>query len=523
MAKTASRRLYELIHRLSASEKRYFRMYVAREAGGATEEPKYLRLFRLIEAQDSFDDETLVRELYPDLQQQDKKFSELKAYLYKLIVATLRNYDERSSVEYRLKNSLLDLRTLFRRGLYDHCRTLLRKTEKTARRYERFTAQLELLDWQRRLFYAQRTLLKHQAALKDINEREAALLRDRDLKNRQRNLFYETLLHLRRDVLHATEEEDFLRELPRHPLLREEPPTTGFWAQVYRLKTWSFYHYALKQYPKFYEKGKQLLDLFERHRHFIVEEPGEYVAVINNHIVACGHLNRFEEIAEVIEKIPDYQQITIYEKQQAFRTYYNTKLRLLIQRGEFGQGLKLIDRQRRELERENLPEIRQSGFYFRYFYIYFGTGDYDNALEYLNRWLDLPRSEGRRDLQSIARILQLLVHYERENWVLLESLLRSTERFHAKQQQVMTLERSITATIRTAYQLPDPRSRGPVFQKLLDEIARVREQPAERALLGLFDLESWARSQLTRRDFGEVVREKFTRSVAADDGPSGDL
>ena len=524
MAKTASRRLYDLIHRLSPSEKRYVRLHLRRDvAERPEEEPKYLRLFRSMEQQEAFDDDALAQDLYPNLERHDKKYSELKAYLYKLIVATLRSYDERSSVDYRLKNTLLDLRTLFRRGLYDHSATLLAKAEKLAARYERFDTLLELCSWKRKLFYAERTFLKNQATLEALAQREQELIDLQEIEHRHRTLFYRTLLHLRRDVLHASSVSDFLQELPGHALLDQKRIPEGFWARVYRLKTLSFYHYALKDYPEFHRHGRELLTLFESKRHFIVEEPGEYVAVINNHIIACGHLNRYREIEAIIEEIPKVQQLTIYEKQQAFRTYYNTKLRLLIQRGEFEEGRTLIDRQQREFAGGGLPEIRQSSFYFRYFYIYFGTGDYDHALDYLNRWLDLPRSAGRNDLQSLARILQLLVHFEMENWVLLESLLRSTDRFHAKQSAILQLERSITGTIRTAYQLPDARARTEVFQRLLAQIEAVREQPDERALLGLFDLESWVRSQLTRQSFGEVVRAKFTRSVSTDDEASAYL
>ena len=133
-----------------------------------------------------------------------------------------------------------------------------------------------------------------------------------------------------------------------------------------------------------------------------------------------------------------------------------------------------------------------------------------SALDYLNEWLNLPRSHARRDLQRLARVLNLLTHFEMENFMLLESLIRATERYHSKHGRVSKVERTTMQTIRTAYQLPE-RERQPVFIRLRDRLHELRQQPEERSVLELFDLESWVTARVERRSFAGVVTEKFRR------------
>lgn len=506
VAKTASRRLFDLVRTLSPSERRHFTRYANSHAKGS---PKYRQLFDLMLRQEVFDDAALSRRLYPELPPGAKKFTELKAYLYDLILAALRSYDEKSSVAYRLGNALLNLRTLFRRARYGDCWTLLRKTEKLARRYEDYSTLLDLLSWEKRLIYAEATFVESRKRLLEIETRERSYLERSEEVRAYQNLFFQTLLFIRRTVLKQPEGETFLSKLPEHPLLRTERTPVAFRAQIYCLKIRSFYEYVHRDYQRFHTHNQSLLDLFEQRPELIREEPGEYVAVINNQIIAAGYLKKYDEVEALVERIGRYSSVTKYEARQAFRTYYDAKLRLHIQRGEFREGLETLHRQQRDFEKHRFTDIRPSSYYFQYFYLYFGNEEYGTALDYLNEWLNLPRSQARRDLQSLARILNLLTHFEMGNYVLLESLVRATERYQSKLERVSKVERSVTQTVRAAYQLPGKRERQPVFIKLGKELTQLKKIPEERSLLELFDLESWVAAHVERRSFASVVAGKF--------------
>ena len=139
MPKTPSIKLFHLIKSLTGSEKRYFKLFV-RDTGGKTS--KYIQLFEAIEKQETFDDEALRALVYPTEAIQSRKYSELKAYLYELILKSLQSYDEKTSVEYRLQHILSSIKVLFKRALFEDCKELLTKGTKLAKKYERFHALL---------------------------------------------------------------------------------------------------------------------------------------------------------------------------------------------------------------------------------------------------------------------------------------------------------------------------------------------------------------------------------------------
>ena len=83
MAKTPSNKLFHLVKSLSGSEKRYFKLFVSAKENGNN---KYEQLFDAIDTQAEFNDDALRLTIYGDEPIETRKFSELKAYLYDLIL-----------------------------------------------------------------------------------------------------------------------------------------------------------------------------------------------------------------------------------------------------------------------------------------------------------------------------------------------------------------------------------------------------------------------------------------------------
>ena len=102
---------------------------------------------------------------------------------------------------------------------------------------------------------------------------------------------------------------------------------------------------------------------------------------------------------------------------------------MCIMKGAFDEGVEAIEKHLKDVQKFDRASFEKDSFYFQYFYIYFGIEDFEQSLDYLNEWLNLPKSIDRQDLQSLARVLNLIVHYELGNSLLVDSLLRSAYRF----------------------------------------------------------------------------------------------
>ena len=108
MPKTPSLKLFNLIKSLSGSEKRYFKLHAT---GNRTDKSsKYLLLFDAIDTQNNFDDEILKKIVYKNEPITSRKYSELKSYLYDLILTALQGYDEKSSIDFKIKGLLQNIK-----------------------------------------------------------------------------------------------------------------------------------------------------------------------------------------------------------------------------------------------------------------------------------------------------------------------------------------------------------------------------------------------------------------------------
>ena len=128
MPKTPSNKLFNLINSLSGSEKRYFKLFVNKNQ--RSKDNKYILLFDAVDAQDISNDEALRKIIYPNQEIQSRKFSELKNYLYELILKSMQGFDEKTSIEYKLKGMLLNIKVLFKRSHFEDCIEMMNKAKK---------------------------------------------------------------------------------------------------------------------------------------------------------------------------------------------------------------------------------------------------------------------------------------------------------------------------------------------------------------------------------------------------------
>ena len=516
MPKTPSDRLFQLIHSLTGSEKRYFKLF-ARDGEGA--DNKYLRLFEAIERQAEFDEEALKKAVYGSEPVEGRKYSELKNYLFESILKSLQGYDEKTSTEFRTKSALLNLRVLFRRSRFEDARYLLGKARKLALQYEQYTALLEMIEWEKKIAYASTDIAYLDAELSRLEREEQSYLEQLGNLSTYRNIFLQLLTSLRKDAsLRREEQSRFIHELLKHPRLQHPGQATSHQARIYYYRILSVASYARKDAQAFYDNNKQLIRLMEERPDLLREDVSEYISALSNMSLSCGMLNRHEEVREILEKFRQIRPNTIDDELKIHRQYYMIRFGLCIARGDFAEGLLALQAHQQEVKRFREDLFRKNTFYYQYFYIYFGNGDFENALAYLNEWLSLSGNIERKDLQSVARILNLIVHYEMGNTLLLESLLRSTQRFLKKEEHMSDYERAVLHFIKAVIRAAGRAEEKKAFQLLRDQLESLYEQTAERPTLDLFDIRSWVESKILQMPFAEVVRRRYQASINDPDG-----
>ena len=503
MAKTPSARLYDLIHSLTGTEKRHFKLY-AREGDN-----KYNLLFDAMEKQDVFDDYALQELVYPGENIQSRKYSELKAYLYDLILQSLQRYDEHASVDFRIKGYLQHVRVLYRRSRFAEAVDQLAKARRVAIQFEQYTALLEILNWEKQLAYANMDVAFLTAELSRISKEETEAYRELHLCTRLRNLFFELWAIIRQDPAPGQSARQRLLKWKENLDLPETATLTSYTSSVLSLRLQSLMHYAGGEQKAFYRTGKDLLDLMESNRHFLEEDVSEYISALSNFMRSCGELNRIAELEESLEKLRRLKPNTPDDELKIHRQYYQIKFALCIQQADFQEGMRALDNHLQEKEKFNPAFFDRQAFFYTYFYICFGAGDFDRALSFLNQWLQSDKGIERQDLQALARILNLVIHYELGNSVLLDSLLRSTYRFLKKRNSLHQVEQKFIEGIKEAIEAGSAKTERMAFEKLGEEYKRLAaSSPQARKLLTRpFHLLAWVDSKIRNQPFYKSLSE----------------
>jgi tetratricopeptide (TPR) repeat protein len=509
MPKTPSSKLFDIVKSLSGSEKRYFKIFInSKEAANN----KYVQLFDAIDAQVAFDDEVLRQAVYGSSPVETRKYSELKAYLYDLVLKSLQSYDEKSSVDYSLKKMLLGVRTLFKRSHFDDAKDLLQKAKKLALEHEHFNSLVEILDWEKRIAYAQTDIAFLDRELERLTLEERQYLEQLTNISDYRSIFFKILVSIRKDVSRGRRQQAELATLMDDPLMKDEHMPRSHMARVLFFRIHSIYYFSTSNFEEFYRSSKSLLALMERNKAALKEDVSEYISALNNHIISCGWLERYDEVRQTLDKLIKVKPITTDDRVKIHRQYYMNKFRLCISTGEFEEGMTALRRHLKEMGKFDKKLFNKNSFFLQYFCIYFGVGNFEKALDSLNEWLKvMAGSIERKDLQSLARVLNLIIHYELGHTILLDSLLRSTYRYLNKENRLSEFERKMMGFIKDAGKPHTKKEMRQTLEALKKDFEHLSQSPSY-GVFELFDIISWLESKISGRTFAEVVKERFQRS-----------
>ncbi len=516
MPKTPSIRLHELINSLSGSEKRYFSIFVSKQSSNKSGKVnKYIQLFNIIDKQAIYDEEVIKATIYPNQILGSRKFSELKHYLYELILKSLQAYDEKTSVDFKLKSMLNNVRVLVKRSLYDHCDDILAKTKKLAYQYDQFLIVLEVLKWKKQIAYSQSNISFLNKELDNINEEEHQLIEKITQHRDYQTLFFQFLISLKRDAIARNDERlEELELLIRNASLDISEFPEFYEAQVLFYRIHGIYHSSTRSYTDYYSTNSALIDLMEAQSNFLKEDPSVYISVITNQIFSCGMLRKYEEVNQNLIKLRNIQPITNDDKYKIFLHYYLNKMVLCTENGSFTEGVQLIEE--REQESKQFPKTKSlfgMNYCLVYSYLYFGAEHYDEALEWLNQLLDYSDNLQRQDLQSVARILQIIIHYELGNSLYLESLLRSTYRYLRRRNRLYAFEQRIIKFIKKSRNIVTRRALKDEFIKLRADFVIMLNNPKEGSILRYFDFISWLDSKIEEETFAKTLQNKYKTEV----------
>ena len=143
---SSERLLFDLIHSLTKSEKRSFKLFAKRS--GERQSAKFVLLFDIMERLEEYDEEVIRKKMGGVTKTQ---FANQKVHLYAQLLASLRQSYLNHDIDIQLREQLDYIRLLYKKGLYDQSLRLLTRAKNTTGQYRKDLFQLSLLDYEKQI------------------------------------------------------------------------------------------------------------------------------------------------------------------------------------------------------------------------------------------------------------------------------------------------------------------------------------------------------------------------------------
>ena len=495
--------LYDLIHSLTKSEKRFFKLHSALQSG----EKNYLRLFDAIHAQEAGYDEAALKKQFAKETFIQHLPSE-KNHLYKLVLKALRAYHAESSVSGQLKQQVSNIEILYNKSLYEEASKVLIRAKKVAKENERYYLWFELLSWEKMLLeeaYQSGNFSNDVGGL--IEEEDMVLSKLRNLA--AYHILYAKINYVFRSggYVRTPEEHAIVEEISDHPLIKGKNTALSDRAASICLYTQGFCFWARRDWDTSYAKFKRAKEILDNRPLLRMDLPKRYVRTCY-YIVQCEiELRKYADAQDNINHLrslasePGFNDIDI--KQQIFNSSWLGEMRLLDRKGEYEAAIameKTIMQQMGRMQREYELEFR-----FLLSTAHFGVGDLSRSLHWLNRLLNDPEPTLRQDLFTSAKMFNLVVHYEMGNNELVEYISRSTKRFLTKRSRAYGVEAALVEHVRKLAKASGSEAKRELFLSLQAKLNELMEDPDESTVLKYFDICAWVRSKVQGVSMAEAV------------------
>lgn len=496
--------LFQLIRSLTKSEKRHFKLFVSKYSTG--ESSTYLKLFSAIEKQKMMDDSVLKK------QYGGGHFKVIKNYLYKLILRSLHIDHSDISIDSQLGELLHHAEILYEKALYLQYKKVLSKAKKIAYQYERYTLLPEILRLEKKLMMI--------VFISDISETEISRIvnEERLVSGKLTNIngywdiFAKSLIHVvKRGKARTSSDIRDLEKIIANPLMSNKEHANSYDALAYYYFTYGNYYRIKSDFKNCYKYRKECVLLMDKHPPQIAENPNNYINALNNFLIICFELKKYDDIQFYFSKLKTIPVKSEHTKIHLFRRYYIIGIDLYIETAEFKKGIQLIGEVEQGLlkYKGKINKFDELGFYFQFVLLYFGSEEYSQALKWLNKFLNDPQTTIREDIYCYSKILNLIIHFELNNFDLMEYIIKSTYRYLYKKNKLYKFENVILNFLRKkTNNISNKKELVIALKDLRNELVEIYKDPFESKAFGFLHFLYWLDSKIEKRPFAEIVKSK---------------
>ena len=512
MTKEQKDNLFVLIKSLSKSEKRQFKLYVGRI--GVNEDSKFLLLFTVLQKLKIYDESAILKHGFVKKEQ----LSNLKAHLYKQILISLRLNPSHQNIRIQIREQLDFATILYHKGLYTQSLKILDKAKSLAVANEEKNIAYEIIELEK--------VIEGQYITRSISNRADELtIQAKELS--QNNLLASKLSNLSLQLYGVFLKTGFVKQASEYDKITKyfndrlpeyKISELGFREKLWLYKSHLWYSFLIQDFLGCYKYSMQWVNLFHEHPGMIKLNPVFFLNGYQNLLEALFFIKQHEKFKETLTTLIEITKEEGFPKDdnvQSLTFLYvgSNKFNAHFMEGTFKEGLPLIPEILEGIRKHKtrIDEHHVMVFYYKIASLYFGIGEHQKCIEFLDKIISNKSLQMREDLLCFSRILNLVAHYEAGLDYNLESLIKSTYKFLIKMEDLYLVQKEM---IKFLKQLGDiyPQEIKAAFKELHAKLKRLEEDPYERRAFLYLDVLSWLESRIENKSVETIIRRKFLSS-----------
>jgi|GEM_PF-5903170 len=310
--------LFSLIHAMTASEKRYFKLFCSIQKG----EKFYLRLFDYIDRTEKPSNAGIQEKFKAE--PQARYLPRIKHYLFQLILRSLRSFHDEKAIENQLYNKLHEVRILYDKGLWDICLDMVDRAIELSTTHHLHALRLEFYKWRSRIADVTYDIELIRSVIKNDYPVALQLVKETDEYFRYLSIYDEFYAYYKSRGIQTDEASvKMLSNLVSDPLMTDEAEPSYFYSRILYHSIRSTYAVlAPGRLAESVHHSMQLLRLLEANPEIIRENPKTYFAVMNNLLTRLAMMGDTKPFYERLKEYRRFPEMLVADK----RNYYETRV-----------------------------------------------------------------------------------------------------------------------------------------------------------------------------------------------------
>lgn len=424
---TPSTNLFDIIHSLTGSEKRYFKVFSSTHIIGYKN--NYEKLFNAyceLPADQPYDEAAFKKKLAA--KRWTKNLAVEKKVLEDILMKAMRAYNAEKSSEGALNDIIANVHFLYDKGLVNAAMKELKKGVALAEELENLPSLITLYQLKLNLTRITQTPADIKTAHEDF-EAETRILKMLDIERQVvhgRRKIYNLYIsgQLKKNIEQAKSTIAELENLDTK-LLTYKARMSLFFLRAMVAEKEGLFTEAMQQY-------EQANAIWKKNELKLHESYSNLRAILSNYLVCAYFAERLDVYPSTIEQIESFPTENFSDKADTFAVAKSSKLIYLLNIPNKEGAEKLINEIKDGLKifKDQIPKNQLNHISANICLLNFQTKNYTILIDSINEAYNvIGRDEKRPHFLILLRFMEIMAHFSLKNYDLLDYQLRNTERW----------------------------------------------------------------------------------------------